>query len=852
MLGYRASLLQCATLAAALAGLGHAQPPGPASPQAPDLDARAEAAFAKNDCAGAVPLFKQSLAEATASNDSKRIAQDQLRIGTCAYRQADIETAAAAHLAGVQAAKAAGDLELEMVTTHGVALAYTRLGRLDEALVYAQRERSLSLQCGHAQHQERAIHQTFLVQRALGKIAQAQQSLEEMLGIAREAKDSDGLARATGSLALLMFDLGKYDEAVRFEQEAIAAAGNSEPELRGGLYANLGIYQNKQGRPRDAERSFEQGAKLLDASSNWRVRVAISSDFAELRIRQGKYDAAEDLIRPALRLAEQAKDASMIAAFDGSLAEAMVGRKRLGEAAELASVAVASARQSEAPAILIAALATMGDVRRAQGKADDAVAAYEEAANAVETLRVAAPGDVKTLQGVLDTANGIYRNLVDALLQKGDTARALSWVERSKARVLNDVLLRGGVAELSSMTPEEKREESRLYGALFRTAAGSAQAKAASASLDEFRRKLYAAHPELALQRADFAQAGLEQWRTLLTGDRAALIEFFALPDGTALFVVRKDGVSAFRLAADGKALEARVRRFRAQLASRDVTEGILAQELERTLLGQAAKALASTSDWIVSPDGPLWELPFEALKDGSGKRLLESHSISYTPSLTALWAMRGRPRGKGAADLNLFAVANPSLADADIEVRGIAALFPASKTAVAAGARATADSFLRDAPRADVVHVASHAEFNAASPLYSWLRLGSEGAGETRLTAAELVRVPLRARVVVLSACETARGSGAEGSSGEGEGLMGMGWALTGAGAESSVLSHWKVDSAATSFLMVRFHQELKKPQSPAAALRAAELATMKNPAFAHPFYWASFAVFGDGLRLP
>jgi len=395
------------------------------------------------------------------------------------------------------------------------------------------------------------------------------------------------------------------------------------------------------------------------------------------------------------------------------------------------------------------------------------------------------------------------------------------------------------------MTPEERRSEAGLYTALSRATPGTPQARDAAERLDTFRRLLYASHPELQLQRADFAPAGLERWRSLLSGDRAALLEFFVLPKGAALFVVRKDAVFAFRLAMDEKALESAVRRFRQQLAFRDVTEGALAQGLGRSLMGQAGRALANTTDWVISPDGPLWEAPFEALEDSAGKRVLETHAISYSPSLTALCAMRDRSRAPGRTELSLFALANPSLVEAEMEAREIAALFPAERTEVAVGDRANAEVFLREAPRAELVHVAAHAEFNAASPLYSSLQLGPDGAGETRLTAAELLRVPLRARVVVLSACETARSG-----SGEGEGLMGMGWALAGAGAASSVLSHWKVDSAATAFLMLRFHMELMKGQTPAGALRAAALATKKQPAFAHPFYWASFAVFGDGLR--
>jgi CHAT domain-containing protein len=124
-------------------------------------------------------------------------------------------------------------------------------------------------------------------------------------------------------------------------------------------------------------------------------------------------------------------------------------------------------------------------------------------------------------------------------------------------------------------------------------------------------------------------------------------------------------------------------------------------------------------------------------------------------------------------------------------------------------------------------------------APLYSFLRLDRQ-----TVAARDLMELPLRARLVVLSACETARGKASSG-----EGLLGLGWAVTAAGASASIVSQWKVDSASTAALMLALHRNLvRSGGSPAAALRAAVLETRKLAGYQHPFYWAAFTLLGDG----
>ena len=104
-----------------------------------------------------------------------------------------------------------------------------------------------------------------------------------------------------------------------------------------------------------------------------------------------------------------------------------------------------------------------------------------------------------------------------------------------------------------------------------------------------------------------------------------------------------------------------------------------------------------------------------------------------------------------------------------------------------------------------------------------------------------------LGAELVVLSACDTARGRIAGG-----EGVVGLSWALFAAGASTTAVSLWPVDSASTTDLMSTFHRERRQLTTAAAAaptiqaLRAAQLRALARPESRHPFYWAGFVVIG------
>jgi CHAT domain-containing protein len=114
-------------------------------------------------------------------------------------------------------------------------------------------------------------------------------------------------------------------------------------------------------------------------------------------------------------------------------------------------------------------------------------------------------------------------------------------------------------------------------------------------------------------------------------------------------------------------------------------------------------------------------------------------------------------------------------------------------------------------------------------------------------LTLDDVLTLKLNADWVVLSACNTAAADGrAE------EALSGLARGFFYAGARSLLVTHWAVEGeSAKALTTATFEHYIANPQAPKAeSLRQAMLKVMATPAFAHPAYWAPYALVGDGGR--
>src|SRR5262249_20725559 len=106
---------------------------------------------------------------------------------------------------------------------------------------------------------------------------------------------------------------------------------------------------------------------------------------------------------------------------------------------------------------------------------------------------------------------------------------------------------------------------------------------------------------------------------------------------------------------------------------------------------------------------------------------------------------------------------------------------------------------------------------------------------------ARDIIRTRLTARLVTISACESA---GARTYAGEG--LVGLSWAFLRAGAHEVVGALWQVGDASTADVMESVYEQIGGGQAPADAMRAAKLAMLKSGSvYRRPFYWAAFVLY-------
>ena len=258
----------------------------------------------------------------------------------------------------------------------------------------------------------------------------------------------------------------------------------------------------------------------------------------------------------------------------------------------------------------------------------------------------------------------------------------------------------------------------------------------------------------------------------------------------------------------------------------------------------------------VFVPQGSLYLVPFAALRDKEGKYLLEKHTISISPSIQTLQVTRRQQqRIESAALQDVLILGNPtmptvlgsnsskvlsSLPGAEQEAKAIANLLGVHPLI---GDEAVKSTVVARMPAANIIHLATHGIFNDVRGMESSIALTPSPEDNGYLTAAELYRMKLNAKLVVLSACNTGRGRIRRG-----EGIVGLSRSFISAGVPSVVVSLWSVPDAPTAELMSQFYRNLEQSgMDKAQALRQAMLATMKtNP---NPKDWAAFTLIGEAL---
>jgi len=306
---------------------------------------------------------------------------------------------------------------------------------------------------------------------------------------------------------------------------------------------------------------------------------------------------------------------------------------------------------------------------------------------------------------------------------------------------------------------------------------------------------------------------------------------------------------------------------------------------------------LEGAKSLVVVPSGPLLSMPFALLLTGPANAsdlsgapwLIRQMTIAHVPSAANFVALRKAGSSRASHPWFGFGGFHPvTLAQAEATFPGatcsesaklFASLPPlpfaqreldAARTLLGA---APSDEMLNTAFTADAVrhaalkdyrilHFATHALLPAELRCQNQPAIVTSApphapnASGALLTAGDITGLDLDANVVILSACN----SGGPGDTTSGESLSGLARAFFFAGARSMLVTHWSINDQASAFLVADTLRRLiaNKDGGLAGALRAAQLGMIDGagkelPAdLAHPFFWAPFALIGEGRASP
>ena len=685
------------------------------------------------------------------------------------------------------------------------------------------------------------------------KLQEAEASLRQAIALDQES----GLDRARwlSALANLLAEQGQRDEANSLYTQALKLA-QQDP----GLQIGIRLGQHKI----TAKKSSL--AELINIHANI-IDISKPEERAVLLINLA--GQASSLGSDGLKLAyESYQQASFDAAKNPRLlTEALAGmaglyesQKRIEEALRINSHAIESAQAVDAHDLLLELHWRQARLHKALNHKQEALAAYRKSVESIEIIREDIPVQYQNGRSSFrETLEPVYLGLADLLLEqaKGQSGndktqslrQARDTVERIKQSELEDFL--GGRCALHTINKHLENIESHtavIYPVIlpdrlellvsvgaevgqFTQAVDSTRLQTAATQLAKALRKNKKDAQTLAEPLYQWMIAPLDAWLRQRQVDTLVivpdgvlrLVPFAALYDGKRFLVERYNIATAPGLSllepinkpvADSKSLLAGISEL-----------GPVVERLPPSFLIAMLDATKRGSDEDSLPRSRA--LPFSPIE--AGETLSESQ-------LVELKIMRGN-QAKLQSIKRQYSL--PGVAD---EMDKLSQQMPNTLlknedfTVVRFTQSLAKESYSR-------VHIASHGVFGSTAKtsfILAFDDIITMDDLEKLLKTGKPAQSPLD--LLTLSACQTAEG--------DDRAPLGFSGIAIKAKAGSALGTLWSVNDEAASKLMTEFYQALAQPRTgKAQALRQAQLALLKDPSYAHPYYWAAFVLVGNWL---
>lgn len=349
--------------------------------------------------------------------------------------------------------------------------------------------------------------------------------------------------------------------------------------------------------------------------------------------------------------------------------------------------------------------------------------------------------------------------------------------------------------------------------------------------------------------------------------DNMALVQYLVTDPSLYIFVCTSDTVLCRRVTANRAALEEEISRLRNVLMNceNNLSAGMPVppvSDWQEPSLVELRRSLAELYSLLITPISNLVQdktllvfalpnelhgLPMQSLvcteENGRPVFLIEKYEISYIGRGMLDLAVSNSTQAIDPKSDWLWIFADPdgNLPGAREEARNVKDAYMWSRWFVGPD-KANVTNFFNALRQGGIIHLAAHHRVDA-NPSGIRLTLAPDTRSNGSVGIQELSRIEsTKLKLVVLSACETL-GSLDPISSGTTK----IAELFTMIGAQSVIGGLWKISDEAASEAMSTFYRELSQGKRRAESLRLAMQKMIQSKRYAHPFYWACFALYGN-----
>ena len=727
-----------------------------------------------------------------------------------------------------------------------------RFGQNDEAKEYLEKALAITIEIGDRQGEAGCYGFLGLLSRTLGKYVKAKEYCEKALAIEIEIGDREKEASCYANLGTVLRSIGEYDKAKDYLEKALIIKieiGDSAGEAV--CYGNLGTLFQSLGEFEKAKEYLEKALAIRIEIYDRRGEAADYGNLGTIFQSLGDYDRAKEYKEKALAIRVEIGDRAGEAMDNTNLGEVFRSLGEWDKAEDYLEKGLSIAQDIGDLHNEIESLCSLTMVKLLQGKIQEAFDRLLLSMDKSESLRGFLTDNDQFKISFSDVHDFPYWGLSFMFCSFGNPNNALYVLELARARALADLMKTQYSVELHiSANPttwlgienimKNESDCTCLYISYFAHFVF-----------------LWILQP-----------SGIFQFRTITVdeniigaGSLGSLDELFQKGYRSLGFLPGED--------CEDRSLNACEAELRSREEEGFATVALRPQEIyversanaesslslcHRMLIGPVTDLLKAR-EIIIVPDRSLNHVPFAALTDEDGKYLCETFRIRIVPSLTTLKLLQDSPADYhnqtgalivGDPDVGRVRYKGRKTKFSRLPRAGDEAAMIGQLLGVQPliGQYATKQVVLEELQSVGLVHVAAHGNAErgeiALSPVRSTNRIPKEE--DYLLTMPDIAQVQLRAKLVVLSCCHSARGQI------RAEGVIGIARAFLGSGARSVLVALWAISDVATEQLMCRFYEHLIRGESASESLHQA-MKWMRSSGFAKVSNWAPFILIGDDV---